>query len=318
MTFGCRHLYRTLSLHPYVIKSCCSNAKGIIFGKKPTCINYKNLLHKSSMFLKSFKGGSVPKSCKGCCELVFDFDWSSVEDIKFENFYISNWFDCNANCIYCVNNCITDKKITDEIHKSPCYDALPILEYLKNENLLGDKLKIFITGGEPSLLKEMPDVIDFFKNNNAVFFSVFSSGIAYCESFHDLLKSDFRTELIISPDCGNPDLYKKIKNVDRFYDVFNNIKKYGEGCSENNRIIVKYIFVKNFNDNEKSVLEFFDRIDEYASGSQYAVRFDVDYNYKDVEHSRVSDLLKFANEEIEHRKKAQTFSPITSQLSQNL
>ena len=63
---------------------------------------------------------------------------------------------------------------------------------------------------------------------------------------------------------------------------------------------------------------FFDRIDEYASGSQYAVRFDVDYNYKDVEHSRVSDLLKFANEEIERRKKAQTFSPITSQLSQKL
>lgn len=318
MTFGCRHLYRTLLLHAYIIKSCSSNAKGVIFGKKPSSVNYKNVLYKSSMFLKAFKGGSIPKSCKDCFELKPDFDWSNVNDVKFENFYISHWFDCNANCIYCVNNCVTDKKITNEIHKSPCYDALPLLENLKKENLIGDNLKVYITGGEPTLLKEMPDLIEFFKNNNTAYFSLFSSGISYFEPFHDLLKSNIKTELIISPDCGNPELYKKIKNVDRFYDVFNNIKRYGEDCSDNNRVIVKYIFVKNFNDNENCVREFFDRIDEYASGRQYGVRFDVDYKYKDVEKSPVPNLLKYANEEVERRKKLQSFSPATAKLSENL
>lgn len=319
MLQGCSHIFRTIFLYPYIIKACCpTNGKGIVLGKYPSCVSYKNLFYKSKIFLDAFKKGSVPKSCRDCCNVIDNYDWSSVEDVKIDTFYISNWFDCNANCIYCVNNCITDKKITNEVHKSPCYDVLPLLKYLKNENLMGEKLKVFITGGEPTLLAEIPKVIDFFKENDVDFFSVFSSGITYFEIFHKLLQSNIRTELIISPDCGNPDLYRKIKRVDHFYDVFENIKKYGENCSSKNKIIVKYIFIKNVNDNKQSVLEFLDKFEEYAFSKQYYVRFDVDFNYKNVEKSPILDLMKFVDEEVRKRNLNRSYSFAIEHLLKNL
>lgn len=179
-------------------------------------------------------------------------------------------------------------------------------------------MKVFITGGEPALFAEIPDVIDFFRENDTTFFSVFSSGISYFEPFHKLLQSNIRTELIISPDCGNPDLYKKIKRVDHFYDVFENIKKYGENCSPNNKIIVKYIFIKNVNDNKQSILEFLDKVEEYSSSKQYYVRFDVDYNYKNLEKSPILDLMKFSDEEVQKRNLNRSFALVIEHLLKNL
>ena len=67
MVYGCQHVYKTIFLYPYIIKACCpGNGKGIVLGKYPSCVSYKNLLHKSKMFLDAFKKGSVPKSCRDC------------------------------------------------------------------------------------------------------------------------------------------------------------------------------------------------------------------------------------------------------------
>lgn len=81
---------------------------------------------------------------------------------------------------------------------------------------------------------------------------------------------------------------------------------------------MKYIFIKNVNDNKQSILEFLDKVEEYSSSKQYYVRFDVDYNYKNLEKSPILDLMKFSDEEVQKRNLNRSFALVIEHLLKNL
>lgn len=294
MTYGCRHLGNTIHFHQHYISSCCTNVDGLIFGYGKDYVSAEDIKTKYLEFIDSLKDGTAPKICENCYALEDNFDLEKVTGIKLKTFYISNWLHCNAHCQYCVHNEIKDKEnpCSDEVKKSEMYDVLPILDDMKKNDLIGKNPIVFITGGEPALLKELPEIIDFFREMQAGFFQIYSSGIRYSEAIHNLLKSNITTELIISPDSGNRDLYKQIKRVDKFDDVINNIKQYQQGIIKSeNKVIVKYICVKDLNDNEDALREWIDLM--HAIGVRN-IRIDVDYNYPDKQNSVIPSLFQCA------------------------
>lgn len=294
MSYGCRHLYNTIHFHQHFVSSCCTNVDGLILGYGKDNISGEDIKKKYSDFLKLLKNGECPEICKNCYALESNFDLSDISEIKLKIFYISNWLHCNANCTYCVHNSLKDSKnpISECIKKSETYSALPILKRLKQDNLIAENPVVFITGGEPALLDELPDIIDFFTENQAGFFQIYSSAIRYSKTIHKLLQSNINTELIVSPDAGNSDLYKKIKQVDKFYDVINNIKLYMQNISNpQSRVIVKYICIKDVNDNQDSIKEWMDYMHAIKVKN---IRIDVDYNYPDKQNSIIPSLFKQA------------------------
>lgn len=292
--YGCKHFGKTISFYQSYIKSCSTNAKGIIFGSDINCISTDNFKNKYKEALSSLSKGVIPDCCKNCFELKENY--TPDENIKFETFYISNWLHCNAACIYCAYKQIKTEPVSNRVKKSSAYDILPILQKISNLNLLADSPRVFITGGEPSLLQELPDIIDFFKQHNAHFFQIYSSGIKYNKSIHDLLKSETSTELIVSPDSGTKELYKKIKTVDKFDDFIKNIKHYLEDINPKNKIISKYICIKNVNDNEKDISEWIFAMKNIGIKN---IRIDIDYNWKDTltkNHTDIYRLFNFAEQ----------------------
>lgn len=296
MTFGCRHLGNTIHFHQHIITSCCTNVDGLILGHGNDNISADLIKQNYQNFIETLKQGEKPDICKNCYALENDFDISNINEIKLKTFYISNWLHCNANCTYCVHKELKDENnpVSEEIQYSDKYDVLPLLKKLKEADMIDKNPIVFITGGEPSLLKELPDIINFFKEFQAGFFQIYSSAILYSEAIHELLKSNITTELIVSPDSGNSVLYKKIKQVDKFENVINNLKRYQEGIKKpQNRVIAKYICIKDTNDNRENLKEWMDCMHTIGIKN---IRIDVDYNYPDKHNSVIPDLFKLAKQ----------------------
>ncbi len=294
MTYGCRHLCNTIHFHQHFVSSCCTNVDGLILGYGKDNITSDIIKSKYSDFIEQLKTGEAPEICRNCYALEKDFDLSQIKEIKLKTFYISNWLHCNANCIYCVHKHLKDENnpITDEIKISDTYSVLPTLESLKKDGLIAQNPVVFITGGEPALLKELPEVIEFFKDMQAGFFQIYSSAVMFSDAIDNLLKSDITTELIVSPDCADRELYKQIKRIDKFDDVINNLKKYNSGITKTqNRVISKYICIKDVNDNEENLKAWIDLM--HAIGIKN-IRIDVDYDYPDKANSVIPSLFKTA------------------------
>ena len=62
--------------------------------------------------------------------------------------------------------------------------------------------------------------------------------------------------IIISLDSGNRNLYKKIKRVDCFDLVKNNIKMYSSDDYSRNNTFLKYIVIPKINDNRRDFKQF--------------------------------------------------------------
>ena len=294
MTYGCRHLGNTIHFHQHFVSSCCTNVDGLILGLGKNNISGDEIKEKYNDFINKLKDGKEPEICKNCYALEKNFDLSEIKEIKLKTFYVSNWLHCNANCIYCVHKALKDENnpVTENVKYSETYSVMPILQNLKKDNLIAKHPVVFITGGEPALLKELPDIIDFFIEMQAGFFQIYSSAVMFSEAIDRLLKSDILTELIISPDSGNRALYKEIKRVDKFDNVICNIKKYNSGIVKpQSRVISKYICIKDVNDNNESLKEWMDLMHSMGVNN---IRIDVDYNYPDKHNSIIPSLFESA------------------------
>ena len=69
-----------------------------------------------------------------------------------------------------------------------------------------------------------------------------------------MLLSNNESIFITSLDCATRELFRKIKGVDKFDVVIENIKKYViESKSASNNIVVKYIILEGVNDSKEEI-----------------------------------------------------------------
>ena len=109
---------------------------------------------------------------------------------------------------------------------------------------------------------EFEDIMNLFSNNSKCKIKIYSSGIKYSKAIENLLRAG-NCELVITPDCGDRQLYKKIKGVDKFDEVWSNIQNYAAAQNENKeQVRAKYIILPNINDNEEEIKKFFNKVIE--------------------------------------------------------
>lgn len=229
------------------LRCCCSIQKGHAFiedykGKK---IDWNYIRSERKKIIENCKNGIFPSGCIGCPKLE-EKEWD--ENYKIEQIYIFHWTHCNCGCIYCVNMDKTKGLYNSKAKKSEYYDLLPVVKDLIKRKEVSSSPNIFCLGGEAGVLKEFEEIINcFLKNgiNNIIFLT---SGIKHIKSIEKALQQ-VDTDIIISIDSGCKETYKKIKRVDEFENVIENIKKYANSSQNaDNSITLKYIIVENKND----------------------------------------------------------------------
>lgn len=247
--------------------------------------NFKDFYSKKAKDIKLVRKGCILDRCQGCY-LMEKRVWESSKKIKY--MAISTNTSCNSNCIYCYTHRF--KKL---YNKKP---DIPVFEFIKNainNKLIDPDCEVQIGGGEPVLNKEFDDILNLMADNNFDNIRIYSSGIEYNRAIERALKNDLLQELIISPDAGNSDLYKRIKCVDKFNEVWTNIKSYAEAQNQKkDRVRIKYIIVPSVNDKEEYIKEFVDKAKE--CGIRHVI-IDIEMtwykdNYKDKK--KIEDIFR--------------------------
>ena len=192
--------------------------------------------------------------CKGC----FFLRERKPTDVILPTFNvlnISHWTQCNCGCIYCARMLDSKGKITYKSGKSEYYDFLPLLKQLYKNDLLDRKnLMASIQGGDISVLDEFEPMIKEFLKQGIGNFYILSNNIKYQPIIKKLLDKNMCT-FTTALDCATPELYYKLKRVDKFKYSVNNLKKY-VSSKHPEGVVVKYILIEHFNDNEEEVTKF--------------------------------------------------------------
>lgn len=229
------------------------DAFSIVPNFKGQSVDWDSVLEIKQSIREKFAKNQIPQACKECPRLKYK-DWNSKD--KFDYILINHWDNCNLKCIYCYTY---EKK--KEFNKMKPYKILPVLKDAVKNRMLSDGCWIDITGGEPAVLKEFPDIMKFIINETNAIALVNTAGVDYSKWIRKGLEVG-RVSPTISLDSGTRETYKKIKSFDYFDKVVSNIKKYQKGLDEvkNSLISLKYIFIPGVNDNMEELQKWLDLV----------------------------------------------------------
>lgn len=249
---SCRYLNYGISFMHTAIKSCCHSKEGIIFYSdyKGEKIDWDKIEKQRQETINNCIKGILPESCKGCINLIKQ-KWKSSSLIS--EIVINNWDQCNCNCIYCVyashGTFLQTKK-----QPSKYYNVYRHLKWLFSHNKISKQAKVVFVGGDLTILDEADKIIDLCLKYGVGLLFFHTSAIYYSKGIEKAIKKAPLVKFDFSMDCGSGEMYKKIKRIDAFDNVIENIKRY-MSCSPKaaNSIIAKYIIIRNVNDNSEEL-----------------------------------------------------------------
>lgn len=197
---------------------------------------YKKIVAHQNDLLERMYVGDVPEFCKGCYHLrVKNVDkvYKFLEPIRYISLCGSKY--CNLRCEHCFF--IRDN---EDIKDTDISKVINFLGLLKSKGFLSEFKALRLANGEPSIIKDDIKLADYCIENS-IPVEIYTNGAKVPKTFVDgVNKGLFR--IILSPDAGSREVYKKIKGKDYFETTWFNIKKYVEETSGN--VEVKFILEK--------------------------------------------------------------------------
>jgi wyosine [tRNA(Phe)-imidazoG37] synthetase (radical SAM superfamily) len=180
-------------------------------------------------------------------------DWTYRSDkVTFINLSIYP-SPCQSKCIYC--HYISDGfSLTDDVKAG--YDKLfDFLGYLKNHDKLDNHIVWQISPGEITIHPYRNKLYKLVGDMTAIFFTnafIFDKKIAI------KIRNNQQSKVNVSLDSGTPSTWKKVKGVDNFDTVINNLMKYREYSEQDisEQIVLKYIILPGINTNMKDYFGF--------------------------------------------------------------
>jgi len=270
---NCHFMKHSIHFFYDEIRACCTNIPGPVFypDYKDEAVDWNYIYNERKRLVKQinsfFEKESCPSCCKGCCEIDSYYTNTPVEkfDNKIEKMYFHNHMSCNAKCTYCTYG---------YIERGYRYRVLPLVKSLIEKEILSRNAQVYMSGGEITISPEFEELLSTLLNYLYSQIEILTSGIKYCKSIEQAFVQN-KCKLVISLDSAVPETYKKIKQVDCFNKVVENIKNYIE-ASDNakNNITMKYILVDGVNDNINEISGFITLVKSLGINN---IRMDFDY-----------------------------------------
>lgn len=288
---SCHLIEHGISIDVNSVKACCLSRgfnKGMLMilpKFENSTIDWEHLFFVKRNHRNHQRNGRDLPACEGCYNLREE-DWDEDDYISYINF--DHWSRCNSNCIYC----------GVQRHKPKAENnVLNAVKELIKMGKFRTNGEITFQGGEPAVLKEFGDLLNLFLKQGCKV-RVHSSGIDFSRALRNGIKKG-AASVVISPDASFPETYRRIKRVDRFDDVWKNIKHYRKGLKDGNEklVKVKFIIIPGLNDHYNEVTEFLNKIKQYDIKS---VVVDFEYTYANRNKGEISPHLFILNDYIEH------------------
>lgn len=262
--YYCKRLNETLNFDALKVFYCCATRTGpSIDIPKPDKI--KDIITKRNKLIRMLDKGIIPEECSGCFDLKEQENpkpliLSAFSKLPKANLIIVKHFkQCDCSCIYCCEQYLSGRKIVLKSKKSDYYDLLPIIKEMYKQNIIDKKeLDVHFQGGNVSVLDEFEDLVNIFIENGVKRIEIATNGIKYLPIVEEICRKTF-VDINISIDCGTKETFKKIKTVDKFEEVKENIKKYAKLPL---LLRLKYILVRGVNDNIQELTNYIELMKE--------------------------------------------------------
>jgi len=243
---SCWHADHFAMLEENCWKLCCqvtinNQLPTIYFDKSDTPkVKVEKLIELRNNIKNALKTGESC-ACDGCPNIEMRWTREATQLIQFyPAFYKSI---CNLKCIYC-----GQPKMRESYSDFDADDVPPILQELKDENVIDGNTYFRFANGEISIIPGREKMLSMLNGTKTV---ILSNCVLYDEILAQHLKYG-RSFLLCSLDAGTRETYKKIKGADKFDNVCANLKKY----SQITDIQLKYIFLEGINDSDEDVSGF--------------------------------------------------------------
>lgn len=262
--YSCKWIQSGLVFFPYKLTMCCycGHAGGghvkIRENYNGQKLDWKRIFWLKKRFNDFQKKGKINVNCVDC-PFLEEKDWDNTEE-AITNLYISHWTQCNSKCVYCYAN-----QHPEDFQYHKAYSILPQIKEMLEKNILKKGGCIHFGGGEPTLLNEFEELIELFLDYKFHDLRIHTSGIKYSPILERGIREG-RLNVVVSTDAGSAETYKKIKQVDCYDLVRENIKKYAAAQVDENLLVApdrhmmgklmvcsKYIIIPGVNDNIKEM-----------------------------------------------------------------
>lgn len=242
---GCKFLGTRIQFFGEQFQTCCSPQLGEkervrydVTDFEKNMDAYKCVCRNMIDTMRSGKGGC----CTGCAQLRYDIwpvePW--LEVIGFDTAFEED--RCNFKCIYCN----AKESITENCLKTNLVDTIKKFERYSR----GEHKNIVLASGEISVSPYREEVFEIIKRNRWDV-HVFTNASVYVPALAELLQSG-QAKIQVSMDAGTKETFAKIKGVDFWDKVVENLARYAENVAPN-QIELKYILIPGVNDLERDV-----------------------------------------------------------------
>lgn len=258
--YSCKWIESGLVFFAYKLTMCCycghegGGHVKIRENYRGQDIDWSRIFWLKDQFRKFYKKGKIHTNCVGCSSLQED-NWGENKENSITNLYISHWTQCNSRCTYCYAT-----QNPEEFKYPQLYSVLPQIKNMLKDNILKRGGSVHFGGGEPTLLNEFEELIELLLDYKFYDLRIHTSGIKYSPILERGIREG-RLNVVVSTDAGCAETYKKIKQVDCFDKVRENIKKYAQAQVDANlqvapdRVMMgkfmvssKYIIIPGTND----------------------------------------------------------------------
>lgn len=272
-SYYCRRLFEDLNFSVEKVYICSGLAKSIGFdipNKNEKIGKYiKRLISWRKKIYNFALNNKIPEQCLGCKELQkteisflqYLKNLTKINNYKIKNIVVKSFRQCEYACVYCLEKGYTKGEKTTEIIQSKYYNFKPILEKLIHYNLIDHDVCIEFQGGSISVLDEFDELLNIINNFEVGKLIYHTNCYSYIPKISQLAKK-VNSYISVSIDAGTSETYKKIKTVDSFDRVIQNIIKY---ANSNIQCNVKYILVRKCNDNIDEIKNYCELIKKIHS-----------------------------------------------------
>ena len=204
-------------------------------------LNWDKIFEQKRRMREAHKAGNITPNCKGCV-FMYEDEWPDGDYI--DRLQFNYWIKCNSRCIYCYAE--NNKKNYENLVP---YNVVPAIKDMVKRGLLRNGGEIAFGGGEPTIYPEFDDLINLFTKSGITNMRVHSSGIKFSPAIENAIREG-ALNVVVSIDSSCPETYRKIKRVDCYDKVTENLKKYAQANAEGYSLMTsKYIIIPHINDN---------------------------------------------------------------------